>query len=68
MNPFETLPDAGVTRIRATAAACGVSPATIYNWVKAGLLPHPIRIGPNASGFPNKALKEFGAQRAKVTA
>jgi predicted DNA-binding transcriptional regulator AlpA len=66
-NPFESLPDAGFTRIRVVAAHCGVVPASIYNWVKAGRLPKPMKIGPNASGFPNRVLKEFGANLAKGT-
>ena len=66
MNPFSSLPDAGITRIRATAAMLGVSTQTVYNWIEAGHLPKPLRFGPNASGFANSSLKEFGEQLVRT--
>lgn len=65
VNPFEDLPDVGGTRIRAAARMCGVTPATYYNWVKKGLMPAPVKIGPNSSIVPNKALKAAGAKLVK---
>jgi excisionase family DNA binding protein len=67
-NPFESLDDAGVTRVRALARMLGVSVQTIYNWAHAGRLPKPMKFGPNSSGFPNRALKECGAKWAAEAA
>ena len=67
-NPFEALPDAGATRIRVVASMLGVCQATCYNWIKAGRLPRPLRLGPNTVAIPNKALKTFGAKLAKEAA
>jgi predicted DNA-binding transcriptional regulator AlpA len=67
-NPFESLPDVGGTRVRAVARMCGVVPATYYNWVKRGLMPAPMKIGPNSSIVPNRALKEAGAKLVKESA
>lgn len=63
-NPFEDLPDVGGTRVRVVARMCGVVPATVYNWIADGF-PAPVRIGPNTSIIPNKALKEYGAKLVK---
>ena len=67
-NPFESLPDAGITRIREVCVMLGVCEATIYNWIKAGRLPRTIRVGPNVVGIPNKLLKDHGARLAKAAA
>lgn len=67
-NPFAALPDAGVTRLRVAARMFGVSPCTIYNWIKSGRLPSPVKVGPNSSAFPNSVLKEYGERIAKEAA
>jgi len=56
-NPFEDLPDVGGQRVGDIARAGGFTRATYYNWVKAGLMPAPIKIA-NTAIVPNKALKE----------
>lgn len=68
VNPFEALPDVGGTRVRVAARMCGVTPATYYNWARKGLMPAPVKIGPNSSIVPNAALKAAGARLVKGSA
>lgn len=65
INPFESLPDVGGQRVGDIARAGGFSRATYYNWVKAGLMPAPVKIGPNTAIVPNTALKEAFAARIR---
>jgi len=67
-NPFADLPDVGVTRPQKAFAMSGIAQSTGYLWIKQGLFPRPMKIGPNTSGIPNKALKEFGAKLVKAAA
>lgn len=39
------------------------SPSTIHNWVRDGLLPRPVRLGPNVSAWPNAELEAIAAAR-----
>jgi prophage regulatory protein len=48
-----------------TGAGCR---ATLYNWVKAGLLPKPIKIGPRASGWRESTLNAYIASREAASA
>lgn len=68
VNPFADLPDVGVTRTRKSFAMGGIAPSTGYLWIKKGLWPTPIRMGPNTTGIPNRALKALGEQWAKEAA
>lgn len=42
---FDQLPDAAFVRLPTVAPLCGVSPPTIWRWVKAGRLPAPVKRG-----------------------
>ena len=61
-NPFDSLPDAGCTRTLRVAKMLGVSPPTVYAWIKSGRLPRPLKIGPNTSAMVNTDLKKAGAR------
>lgn len=40
-----------IMRLPEVLTATGVSPATIWRWVKAGNFPAPVKLGPNATGW-----------------
>jgi predicted DNA-binding transcriptional regulator AlpA len=48
---FDSLPDSAHVRLPVVAALRGSSPATIWRHVKAGLLPAPVKLGPNTTAW-----------------
>ena len=48
---FDSLPDSAHVRLPIVAALRGSSPATVWRHVKAGLLPAPVKLGPNTTGW-----------------
>jgi excisionase family DNA binding protein len=44
----------------------GVSRATIYRWIKDGLIPSPIQLGPRRVAFPRESVEQFISSRADV--
>lgn len=57
-----------ILRTGESAAKLGVSRATLYVWVKQGLLQPPLRIGPRASGWRESTLDAFIARREQEVA
>jgi len=45
LKGFDELPDCATVRMPVVAALFCVSPATIWRWRKAGLIPSPRRVG-----------------------
>lgn len=60
---YDSLPDAAYVRAPVVAALHGVSPATVWRWVKSGRLPAPTSLGPNTTAWQVGALRQ--AQRAR---
>jgi len=50
-------------RVKQVAQEVGVSEATIYRWVSAGIFPRPVKIGPRASGWHSEDVTQFEANR-----
>jgi prophage regulatory protein len=50
-------------RLPAVKAATGLSERTLYRMVKAGDFPSPKKLGPNAVGWPQSAVKDWNASR-----
>ena len=48
---FDSLPGSAFVRLPVVAALRGVSAATVWRHVKAGLLPAPVKIGPKATAW-----------------
>lgn len=48
-----------VVRIQEFAARCSVSRRTLYDWMRIGLLPRPLKIGPRARGYRESTLYAF---------
>ncbi|WP_374047691.1 helix-turn-helix transcriptional regulator, partial [uncultured Bilophila sp.] len=47
-----TLPEIGYVRPKQVSYIMGVSRATLYNWIKAGKLPKPERLGARMVAWP----------------
>jgi predicted DNA-binding transcriptional regulator AlpA len=48
---FDSLPDSAHVRLPVVAAWRSSSPATVWRHVKAGLLPAPVKLGPNTTAW-----------------
>jgi predicted DNA-binding transcriptional regulator AlpA len=48
---FDQLPDSAHVRLPVVAGLRGVSAATVWRHVKAGLLPAPVKLGPNTTAW-----------------
>ena len=48
---FDSLPNSAHVRLPTVVALYGSSPATIWRRVKAGLLPAPLKLGPNTTAW-----------------
>jgi excisionase family DNA binding protein len=58
-NPLQML---GVKQL---CALLGISRATLYRWVKDGLLPAPIQLGPRRVAFPIASIEQFISSRSE---
>lgn len=45
LRDFDTLPGSANVRLPVVAALFSISPATVWRWCRAGLLPNPTHIG-----------------------
>ena len=54
---FDNLPDSAHVRLPVVAAWRGISEATVWRHVKAGLLPVPVKLGPNTTAWNVGALR-----------
>jgi predicted DNA-binding transcriptional regulator AlpA len=48
---FDKLPDAAHVRLPVVAALKGISPATVWRWVKSSRLPAPSRLSPGVTAW-----------------
>lgn len=54
-----TLPIAGFAPIRVVCSLTTKSKPTIYRWVKNGLFPAPVRIGPNSVAWRAQDIRAW---------
>jgi predicted DNA-binding transcriptional regulator AlpA len=54
-------------RAHALVERYGVSRQTIYEWRRRGILPAPVRIGPNVVAWSDVQLAEFEASRRRAS-
>lgn len=55
--------DDPIIRPRDAMRMLGIKNTALYQWIKQGLLPAPIKIGPRASGWRKSTLDAFIAKR-----
>lgn len=48
---FDDLPASAHIRLPVVQALYGISPATVWRWVKSGRLPAPMKLGPNTTAW-----------------
>jgi predicted DNA-binding transcriptional regulator AlpA len=48
---FDKLPDSAYVRLPVVAALKGISPATVWRWVKSSRLPAPSRLSPGVTAW-----------------
>lgn len=53
-------------RPKAAADRLGISKTTLYRLVKAGILPKPVRISAQATGWPEDIIEAFIAARQEA--
>lgn len=53
-------------RIAEILQITGVSAATIWRWVKDGIYPAPVKLGPNSVGWRESAIREWLESREPV--
>lgn len=58
------IPTSGYVTTRWVRERYAISNSTLYEWIKAGRLPKPIRIGPRAVRMSMTSLLEFEAKLA----
>jgi prophage regulatory protein len=58
-NPLQML---GVKQL---CALLGISRATLYRWIKDGLIPAPIQLGPRRVAFPLASIEQFISSRSE---
>lgn len=57
---FDRLPDAAFVRLPVVASLKGISAPTVWRWVKMGLLPTPVKLGPNTTAWRVGDLRRAG--------
>lgn len=60
--------DRAIIRPREAAEYLGIGRSTLYRYIDAGLLPRPIKIGPQVTGWRLSTLDQFIAGRQGVEA
>ena len=58
--------DRAIIRPREAAEYLGIGRTTLYRYVNAGLLPRPIKIGPQVTGWRLSVLDDFLHQRERA--
>lgn len=51
LERFDTLPDSAHVRLPTVCGLQGISPATVWRWVREGRLPRPHRLGPQVTAW-----------------
>lgn len=57
--------DRAIIRPREAAEYLGIGRSTLYRYVDAGVLPRPIKIGPQVTGWRLSVLDDFLHQRER---
>ena len=60
---FDNLPDSAHVRLPTVAAWRGISAASVWRHVKAGLLPKPVKLGPNTTAWKVGDLRRVVTQQ-----
>ena len=64
--PATARPERQIRRVADLQAQLGLSRTTIWRLRRAGKIPQPIRISPNAVGWPAHVITEWLAERPKA--
>jgi predicted DNA-binding transcriptional regulator AlpA len=62
LSNFDNLPDSATVRLPVVAGWLGVSPATVWRYARAGLIPKPNPIGLNTTGWNVGELRRSRAR------
>ena len=61
---FDSLPDSAHVRLPTVAAWRSISSATVWRHVKCGLIPKPVKLGPNITAWNVGSLRAMAQQAA----
>jgi predicted DNA-binding transcriptional regulator AlpA len=56
----------GFIRLGQLARLYSVSRTTIHTWRRKGILPPPVRLGPNTIAWPAEVIRDWQAARPRV--
>lgn len=59
-------PPAEFVRAPALAARLGIGEVTLWHWRRDGLIPPPVRLGPNVVAWPEATIRAWMATRPRV--
>ncbi|NWG52876.1 MAG: AlpA family phage regulatory protein [Hydrogenophilaceae bacterium] len=65
LQPQGASPMSKILRNRDVCEHLGISPATLWRWVRAEHFPAPVKLGPNTVGWPSATVEEWLTNRAK---
>lgn len=65
---MQTIQTQQVVRLPAVMDMVGMSKGSIYNFIKAGTFPAPIKLGPKASGWLVSDVQNWIAERVSARA
>jgi predicted DNA-binding transcriptional regulator AlpA len=63
LRDFDSLPQTAHVRVRVVAALWGISSPTVWRWAKEGLLPAPVKLGPNTTAWRVSDLRNAFAKQ-----
>jgi len=53
-------------RAKTVAERYDIDESTVWRWIKKGLLPQPIKLGPHTTGFDVSELDEYDRKHGRV--
>ncbi len=53
-------------RMRDLTSEYGLSPASVYRWIKEGIFPLPISLGPNSVAWKRTEIEEWESTRPRA--
>jgi predicted DNA-binding transcriptional regulator AlpA len=59
LTNFDRLPAAAFVRLPVVVGLFGVTPHTVWRWVKAGRLPQPVKLSPGVTAWRVGDLRSF---------